>query len=63
MKNLKILPLVFSLGFGGTSLLIDSNPDLIKAKFGVVMFMILISAGATIFDDIPKIKNKFGNKN
>lgn len=60
MKKLKTLPLFFALGFGGTSWFIDSNPDLIKVKFGVVLFMILISVGATIFDDIREIKNKFG---
>lgn len=60
MKYLKTIPLTFALGFGGSALFIDSDPNLLKAKFSFVIGMILISVGATIFDDIREIKNKFG---
>lgn len=37
MENLRKLLLSFALGFGGTSIIIDTNPDVIQAKFGFVL--------------------------
>jgi hypothetical protein len=55
MKHLKIVPLVFALGFGATSLFIDTDPTVIKGKFTFVMIMVLISVVANMTDDFRKI--------
>ena len=55
MKYLKTLPLAFALGFGGTSLFTDTDPNVIKGKFTFVIVMILISVVVSMTDDFRKI--------
>jgi hypothetical protein len=56
MKYLKTIPLSFALGYGTTTLFIDTNPDAIKGKFIFVMFMVGISVIAGLVDEYRKSK-------
>lgn len=56
MKYLKTIPLTFALGFGGSALFTDSDPNLLKAKFALVIGMIIISIGANIIDEYLEIR-------
>lgn len=56
MKYLKTIPLTFALGFGGSALFTDSDPNLLKAKFSFVIGMIIFSIGANIIDEYLEIK-------
>jgi UDP-N-acetylmuramyl pentapeptide phosphotransferase/UDP-N-acetylglucosamine-1-phosphate transferase len=58
MKYLKTIPLSFALGFGITTLFIDTNPDVIKGKFTLVMIMVGVSVIAGMVDDYRKRKSK-----
>lgn len=58
MKYLKTIPLSFSLGFGTPSLFIDTDINVIKRKFAVVIGMMFISIIAYFVDEYRKQKNK-----
>jgi hypothetical protein len=58
MKYLKTIPLSFALGFGTSSLFIDTNPGVIKGKFTFVMIMVGISVIAGM---VGEYRNKDKN--
>lgn len=56
MENLRKLLLSFALGFGGTAIIIDTNPDVIQAKFGFVLAIMLVIGISLIYDRYKKSK-------
>lgn len=56
MENLRKLLLSFALGFGGTAIIFDTNPDIILFKFKAVMVIIFISTLSLIYDSYRKSK-------
>lgn len=56
MESFRNILLSFTLGFGGVSVLFDTNPDIILFKFKAVMFITFISTLSLIYDSYKKSK-------
>jgi hypothetical protein len=56
MESFRNILLSFTLGFGTISLLVDTNPDVIQAKFTAIMAIILITVLSLIYDSYKKSK-------
>jgi hypothetical protein len=56
MESFRNILLSFTLGFGTISLLVDTNPDVIQAKFTAIMAIILITVLSSVYETHKKSK-------